>query len=290
MNCLIKRGILALGLLLAVGLANGHTVPLVVPASDPVLQSFVRIVNPSRTSGVVALTGYDDRGRRFGPVALSIGGGRTVHLNSNDLEAGNTSKGLPEGLGNGTGNWRLALQSSLDLGVLAYMRSKDGFLTAMHDLAPQEGNRHLVATFNPASNYNQVSSLRLVNLGEQAADVRIEGVDDAGQSPGRTIRLSIPPQAARTHTAKELERGGSGMSGALGDGTGKWRLTVTSDQPIGVMSLLRSPTDHLSNLSTGPTQGGQPLEIPLFPPGLPPQPAGLRAASQPQRRRRHGED
>ena len=257
------------------GLANGHSVPLVVPASDPLLQSFVRIVNPSRTSGVAALTGYDDTGRRFGPVALSIGAGRTVHLNSGDLEAGNADKGLPEGLGDGTGNWRLALQSSLDLDVLAYMRSKDGFLTAMHDLVPQEGNRHLVATFNPASNYNQVSSLRLVNLGEQAANVRIEGVDDAGQSPGRATRLSIPPHAARTLTAVELESGGTGLSGSLGDGFGKWRLTVTSDQPIGVMSLLRSPTRHLSNLSTAPAAGGPSREIPLFPPASHPNQEGF---------------
>ena len=275
MSCLSKRGILALALLLAIGLACGHTVPLAVPASDPVLQSFVRVVNPSRTSGVVALTGYDDTGRRFGPVALSIGAGRTVHLNSSDLEAGNADKGLPEGLGDGTGNWRLALQSSLDLDVLAYMRSKDGFLTAMHDLVPQEGNRHLVATFNPASNYRQVSSLRLINLSGQSAAVTIEGVDDAGQSPGRAIQLSIPPHAARTPTAEELEKGGNGLSGALGDGTGKWRLTVTSDQPIGVMSLLRSPTRHLSNLSTAPAAGGPSREVPLFPPASHPSRQGF---------------
>ena len=169
----------------------------------------------------------------------------------------------------------MALQSSLDLDVLAYMRSKDGFLTAMHDLAPQEGNRHLVATFNPASNDRQVSSLRLINLSGQSAAVTIEGVDDAGQSPGRAIQLSIPPHAARTPTAEELEKGGNGLSGALGDGTGKWRLTVTSDQPIGVMSLLRSPTRHLSNLSTAPAAGGPSHEVPLFPPASHPSRQGF---------------
>ena len=40
------------------------------------------------------------------------------------------------------------------------------------------------------------------------------------------------------------------MSGALGTGTGKWRLSVTSEQLIEVMSLLSSPTGHLTNLST----------------------------------------
>ena len=41
-------------------------------------------------------------------------------------------------------------------------------------------------------------------------------------------------------------------SGSLGDGYAKWRLLIESDQSIQVMSLLRSPTGHLSNLSTSP--------------------------------------
>ena len=45
------------------------------------------------------------------------------------------------------------------------------------------------------------------------------------------------------------------MSGGLGDGEGKWRLTVTSEQTIQVMSLLSSPTGHLVNLSTAAPGG-----------------------------------
>ena len=41
-----------------------------------------------------------------------------------------------------------------------------------------------------------------------------------------------------------------------GDGAGKWRLAVTSEQPVIVMSLLSSPTGHLTNLSTAPDRGG----------------------------------
>ena len=46
------------------------------------------------------------------------------------------------------------------------------------------------------------------------------------------------------------------LEGALGDGAGKWRLVVTSEQPIQVMSLLASPTGHLTNLSTAPGRMG----------------------------------
>ena len=57
-----------------------------------------------------------------------------------------------------------------------------------------------------------------------------------------------------TLTALQLETGGEGLTGALGEGMGKWRLRVRSDRPIVVMSLLESPTGHLTNLSTVPDQ------------------------------------
>ena len=52
-------------------------------------------------------------------------------------------------------------------------------------------------------------------------------------------------------TARQLEQGGSGLSGRLGDGAGKWQLTVSASSPIQVMSLMRSTTGLLSNLSRG---------------------------------------
>ena len=65
------------------------------------------------------------------------------------------------------------------------------------------------------------------------------------------MRLTLPANTARTLAAAELEAGGDGFEGALGDGRGKWRLRVTADRPIRVMSLLESPTGHLANLSAG---------------------------------------
>ena len=38
---------------------------------------------------------------------------------------------------------------------------------------------------------------------------------------------------------------------ASGTGKGKWRLSVSADRPIQVMSLLELPTGHLTNLSRG---------------------------------------
>ena len=65
--------------------------------------------------------------------------------------------------------------------------------------------------------------------------------------------VTLPAGASRTYTAAELQTGASaGLRGSLGEGAGEWRLTLDSDQPVQVMSLLSSPAGHLSNLSTAP--------------------------------------
>ena len=233
-------------------------------ASDEALQGFVRVINHSPEPGDVEIVAYDDTGRRFDPLSLSISAGQAVHFNSADLENGNTEKGLSAGVGAGTSDWRLELSSTLDLEVLSYIRTNDGFLTAMHDVAPLDDRRYSVAIFNPGSNPNQVSRLRLTNPGADVAEVSIEGVDDSGASPGSRVRLSIPAGASRTLTASELESGGSDLDGMLGVGTGKWRLSVESDEPLMVLSLLESPTQHLTNLSTAPQARGDDVHLVLM--------------------------
>ena len=51
-----------------------------------------------------------------------------------------------------------------------------------------------------------------------------------------------------------LEFGASGVNGAFGDRTGKWQIEVEFDRPTTVMSLLSSPTGHLTNLSAASLQ------------------------------------
>ena len=119
---------------------------------------------------------FDDAGMAHGPVMLSLGAGETVHFNSDHLEGVKAHKALSEDTGAGEGDWRLELSSALDLDVLSYIRTKDGFLTAMHDVVPSSETGHRVAIFNPGSNANQVSRLRVMNPGEANARVRIEGV------------------------------------------------------------------------------------------------------------------
>ena len=230
-----------------------HVVPLFPSASDALgRQGFLRVVNGAEAAGEVRIEAYDDSETVYDTLTLSLDAGETVHFNSNDLELGNTAKGLSGRTGSGTGDWRLTLSSETDIDVLAYIRTSDGFLTSVHDTVPAIANVHAVATFNPGSNPNQVSGLRLVNPGAEDAEATISGVDDAGASPGSAVTVTVPAGGSRMVWAAGLESGGDGLTGALGDGAGKWRLRVTAEQPLIVMSLLSSPTGHLTNLSTAP--------------------------------------
>ena len=158
-----------------------HDVFHVFPsASQTTRQGFVRVINHSDQAGDVQIEAIDDAGMRQS-VSLALDALRTQHFNSDDLEDGNAGKGLTGSTGAGTGDWHLVLTSDLDIEVLSYIRTPDGFLTAMHDVAPiGQQTTVRVATFNPGSNDNQKSLLRLVNPGDSEAEVTIESVDDDG--------------------------------------------------------------------------------------------------------------
>ena len=118
-------------------------VPLFESAANADRQGFVRVINHSDVAGRVNIEAVDDNGMRAGPVALSIAAGGAAHFNSDDLEGGNADKGLPDGIGPpGQGNWRLHLTSELDIEVLSYARTSDGFVTSLHDAVPVEAGVH----------------------------------------------------------------------------------------------------------------------------------------------------
>ena len=235
---------------------RGHSVLLFPSAAHADgVQGLVRIVNRSDKAGKVTVAAFDQTEREYEPITLAIGAGQAAHFNSDDLEQGNPAKGLTGRIGSGSGDWRLVLSSELDIVVLSYIIAPDGFLTAMHDVAPAVPGGQEVVTFNPGSNLDQLGMLRIFNPGPEVEDVNIKGIDDKGESPGAGVSVAIPVGVTRSYTAAELEAGGgrSGdLRGVLGDGTGKWRLLVKSRQPLTVMSLLKSSTGHIANLSTAP--------------------------------------
>ena len=80
--------------------------------------------------------------------------------------------------------------------------------------------------------YMREGFVRVVNRGYRSVEVQVDAIDDQGNSYG-PAPLMID----------------DGLMGALGDGEGKWRLQITSEQYIEVMSLLESPAGHMTNVS-----------------------------------------
>ena len=246
--------------------AHPGVVPLFPPVNASAPQGFVRVINHSEVAGQVRIDAFDDNGMAYGQVMLSIEAGATVHFNSDDLEQGNAAKGLPDGIGSGPGNWRLQLSTILDVDVLSYIRTPDGFLTEMQQTVPADDGSHRLSFFNPGRNVNQVSQLRLINPGEETSEISITGVDDTGRSSD-TVSLSLAAGQSRTVSSQELQAGRGELVGGLGTGVGKWHLTVAPSAPIVVMNLLESPSGHLANLSASPVEaGGGEHFVPLFPP------------------------
>ena len=235
---------------LSVAIARDGDIPLFPSAADALREGSLHITNRSGAMGV-RIHAVDDGGTAYGPVALAVAPEATVQLTSGDLENGNAEKGLPVGLGSGQGDWRLKLESDLELDVLAYARIQNGFITAVHDVAAEGERRHHVPWFNPASETMQSSRLRLINPTDGEAEITIQAWDDAGEAaPDGAVRLTLPAGASESISAQELEDGAEGLTGNLGDGGGKWRLSIQADRPIRVMSLIESSEGHLTNVST----------------------------------------
>ena len=225
-------------------------VPLFPPKWAPGRRGVARVTNLGAVAGTVHIEAVDDAGARAGPVALELEPFATAEFDSRALEEGDAHGALAAGVGSPTrGAWRLELRSTLNIRAYAYAQSDDGYVTSLLDTAPAAGGQTQVAMFNPGSNRALRGSLRLVNDGGVATVATITSVDDAG-APGGPVRVAVPAGESLRLAAADLEAGGAGFNGALGDGHGKWRLRVASDAPLTVMSLIEDAEGRLSNVST----------------------------------------
>lgn len=252
----MKRFISAFILMLAFSASqasNTVTLNLVPPASNNVQQGFVRLINRNEDAASVEIQGVDDRGFLGAEtIRITLDPGQSLQLNSDDLEFGNPNKGLMGGFGNGNGNWRIYVTSIQEIGVAGYIRTSNGFLTQIDAVAEEFlGKVHEVPIFNPASNTNQISRLRLINDSAQTNRFAIYGVDDAGIE-SELVTINLDPFVAVELTAQDLENGApdKGLEGEMGDGQGKWFLNVVSLETSTVMNLIEVPGGYLSNLST----------------------------------------
>ena len=260
-------------------LADTHHLPLLPSAADPSRHGMVRIVNHSAVAGEVRITAIDDSARYFGPVTLTMEAHAAIQISSEDLEQGSETLGIIAGTGRGEGDWRLVLESDLDIEPLAYAQTPAGFIDSLHDVVPRRSFYHRVDLAAPNGIHSQGGTLRLSNLGQTAAEVVVFGLDDeGGPAFGRPVVVKLPAGTSRSINALDLEVGAVGLDGRLGSGDGDWRLLIFSDGEIGVMTLMENPSGPLANLSTAGSSDGGTM---LFPAAVEPLREGLlRIASR----------
>ena len=246
------------------GAEEAHTVPYVPSASSEGHAGLVRIESRSSRSGEVRVVAVDDAGQRVEAGRLTLGAGAVVEFEMAALESGDALLGL-EGTGPGEGDWRLELSTDLDIEARAYARS-EGFVTALHDAALVTGEVEL-PLFHPGGEARPRSVLRLANARGEPAAVSVRGVDDAGRAAG-PVTAELGPWEARGYAASELESGSAaGLTGSLGDGDGRWRLTLSADRGSAYATNLLLDGSVLSSVPGSMSRGSGGLHrVPLFPP------------------------
>ncbi|MCZ0951296.1 MAG: spondin domain-containing protein [Rhodospirillaceae bacterium] len=246
-----------------------YTVPLLVaPDTTGGPQGMLRILNGTAESGTVEIHAVDDAGTRTGPATFTLNASAAAEFTATDLQSGNPSLGLTGGIGTGIGDARLLIDTDLQIVPLAFVRAADGTLSAMHDTvraASEDGSgqyAYEVPVFNPSTEMVRASRLRLINPGDAGASVTIGARDDSGAAAtGGDVTLTLAGGGARTLTAQQLEAGDAdSITGRLGAGTGKWRLVVSSDQPLQVVNVVASTAGYWNNLSTTAAAGAAPAD------------------------------
>ena len=111
-----------------------HRVPMFNPGGDGDGDGgqggLLRIANETGRDGTATIRALDDSGEEApgGAVTLALPAGRAVLLSARELEEGGV-EGLSGGLGDGSGNWRLAVDADVEVLVQSLLETPDGSLT-----------------------------------------------------------------------------------------------------------------------------------------------------------------
>lgn len=194
------------------------------------------------------------------PGTVNIGAGTvTFNYTGNDISigpGGYTAYVCAEvAFGNST-----VIDASLVSELTTFTRGGTSSTGASCDLLPLRYNGSVVNVYaiNPAFNLTAQSFLRIINPSNSAGKVTIDGTDDAG-NPSTPISFVLGAGESKQVNSDSLENGGPGLTGAWGNGTGKWRAVVTGEfAGMRVQSLNRNYTDGtVTNLTDADGMGEQ---------------------------------
>lgn len=223
-------------------------IPLLYSSNDE-YTGVLRFINHGKERADISIVGIDDTGTESGPLSLSIGIQQNLLVYADELESG--TEEIEDGLGRGTGSWRILVSGPRDIEITAYAEAQDGLLTSLQETIQGENGCWRVPIYYSADNLTQ-SRLRISNLTTEEATVKISGRDDTGKITSEPIVLTLASNESQFLSAEQLEDGDASFEGALGNGRGNWQLAVESDRRLSVMNLLESER-RVSNLSSRPS-------------------------------------
>ena len=230
-----------------------YAVPIFYPAGDTGQRSILRLVNPGTAASEVRIVGTDDAGATpSGAVGLTIEPGRARELSATDIESG--ARDLRGALGDGQGNWRLAVASDAPILVASLLESPAGYLSNLSTV-PDNKERgdggatthHVPLFLSAADEWGRRSFVRIVNNDEAAAVVRIRAFDDTVHDYG-SVSLTVAAGEVAYFNSHDLEAGGRGLSGGVGAGEGDWRLELDAMEDIDVFAYVRHADGFLTSM------------------------------------------
>ena len=229
-----------------------------LPAADGgALQGFIRLHNPTGEAAEIEIFGYDDAGRRSGPLATTLEPRAARSYNAYHLEGRQAHRALNGALHDGQGHWRLLVRSTTAIEARAYTRTNHaGFASQVHRraalVAHSEPKAYRAPFLNPASNLGSRGYLRISNPSARPNTVTLHAWDNLAQPAEGPITVDVPAQATVSLSAQALEHGApEAFDGRFGDGTGKWRVVVESadTRPLLVLALVATRNGAVHNVS-----------------------------------------
>ena len=107
------------------------------PAANASAQSFLRITNNNTFACPLALDAKDDAGNFTGFIEFTLPAHQSIHVNSDDLENGNTAKGLTGSWGDGTGRWYVRITADCT-NIKASALNRNASTGVVTDLTPEK--------------------------------------------------------------------------------------------------------------------------------------------------------
>ena len=134
--------------------------------------------------------------------------------------------------------------------------------------SPPEPAPHVFPLFPSADDREREGFAWVVNHSDRAGTVRIFGIDDTGRQFG-PVTLRLNARASAAFNSRDLEAGNfsKGLSGALGDGEGDWRLHLYTELDIEPSSYARGRDGFVTKMHETVRESALGYHVSFFNPG-----------------------